>query len=365
MSDRRPLPALLVSLLLCAGPALAEPTVTILDLPFAARAMREPGSEVAVGLATSGLVTLPRRKPATADPRAKVAEEDAPVAVVWGETGGAVLVLAEGKLTTTLVGADAIEGLAAAETPRGALPGSRRALLGPMSAHLSKAAEGPANLVIRERQPVAMSAEPTTVPIATSSVSAGSAGFAPRRLRAGRIDGRPFVLAVTAEPAGGSALAVVGRADASGRWDILARSPASGGPPITPAAVADFAGSGRAQVAAVRAPDGAGTLQLFAYDKGTLSLLHEAAGYADLSPGDREADLAAAVDFDGDGVPELALPVADRTALAILSLKDGIREQACIPLPARAAFGLTVLGTGVAARLLVGLADGRVALVAP
>lgn len=370
MSERSALPALLFALLLSSGPARAESTVTILDLPFTARALRGPGSEVATAIATSGLLPLARRKPASADPGAKAAaDEDGAVAVVWGDAGGAALSLVGGKLTTTLIGAEAIEGLSASETPRGALPGSRRALLGPASAHFTKAG-GPTSLTIRERQPVAISAEPRAVPIATSTVSAGpDAVFAPRRLHAARIDGRPVFLAVTVDASGGSALALIGRPerDASGAWDVLARSPTqaheAGAQPIKPAGIADFSGTGRPQIAVVRAPDGAGLLQIWAYDAGALTLLREAPGYTDLSPGEGEADLAALVDLDRDGVPELALPVADRSALAILSLKNGIREQARIPLPTLAAFGVAVLGQGPETRLLVGLADGRVALV--
>jgi hypothetical protein len=376
MSEGRSLPTLLIALLLCSAPAAADPAVTLLDLPFSARALRGPGSEVAVAVATSGL--MPRPKPASADPRAKATSEDAPVAVVWGEAGGAALTLSEGRLTTTPLGADAIDGLSASETPRGALPGARRALLGPLSAHLSRTGSPErTSLTIRERQPVAMSTEPKPVPVTTSTVSAGEgAGFLPRGPRAARIDGRPILVAVAAEAAGASSLVLVARSGAgssgvssSGEWAILARSPPqaaeAGGEPVTPAAIADFSGTGRPQVAAVRAPDGTGLLQVWAYEGGALSLRHEAPGYTDLSPGGGEGDLAALIDLDRDGVPELALPIADRSALAILSLKDGIRERARIPLPAPAAFGLAVLGDGPAARLLVGLADGRVAMVAP
>ena len=101
--------------------------------------------------------------------------------VVWGEEGGAALSLADGSVRTTLLGAEAVEGLAAAETPRGALPNSRRALSGPLSAYLTgptramggDGASHAAGLTIRERQPVAMSAEPKPVPVATATVSAG------------------------------------------------------------------------------------------------------------------------------------------------------------------------------------------------
>ncbi|TXM89687.1 hypothetical protein FV223_20940 [Methylobacterium sp. WL116] len=62
---------------------------------------------------------------------------------------------------------------------------------------------------------------------------------------------------------------------------------------------------------------------------------------------------------------DLALPVADNSAIALVSLKGGIRERARIALPAPAAYGVAALGRGTKVRILVGLSDGRVAVVAP
>ena len=381
----------LVALLVAAaplltGPASAEPTVAILDLPFRARALRGPGSEVAVAVATSGL--LPLARPRGGDPAR--ADGDAPIAVAWGDGGGAALSLVEGRVTTTLLGAEAVEGLAASETPRGALPGSRRAVSGPLSAHLADPvpalAGGPeqaAHLVIRERQPVAMGGDPKPVPVATTTLSpAPEAAFALRRPRLTRFAGGPALVAVTIAPSGGSALALFTKPEAG--WALHARGPAQdtapGGQPLKPAAVADFSGAGQPQVAAVAAPDRAGLLQLWTLEGGALRLAHEAPGYTNVFPGEGEADLAALVEPARDGaperalperalperaLPELALPVADRSALAILSLKDGIRERARATLPGPAAFGVVSLGRGSAARLLVGLADGRIAVVTP
>lgn len=377
--------------LLAAAPVLAEPAVTILDLPFKARAMRGPGSDVSLAVATSGLLPLARPKGL----KGEVVEE-APGAVIWGDEGGAVLTLAEGRVVTTLVGAEAVEGFSAAETPRGAVPGTRRAVLGPVTAYLSDplratatAPERAGTLTLRERQPVGMSGDPKPVPVVTTALTAGAeAAFALRRPLAALLDERPVFVTVTAQaggspkeaggspqqaggssqPAGGSSLAVIGK-DAAGAWTILARGPVQapgpGGQAQKPAALGAFSQAGRPQIASVAAPDGAGLLQLWAYEGSALRLLAEVPGYTDLSPGEDGADLAAALDADADGVQELALPVADRGALAILSLKDGIREIRRLPLPGPAAFGVAAIGRGAQTRLLVGLADGRVALVSP
>jgi hypothetical protein len=375
---------LALAVLTLALPAHAEPTVTILDLPFRARSLRGSGSEVAVAVATSGL--LPLARPRGANPAQ--GDDDVPIVVVWGDGGGAALSLVDGQVATTLLGAEAVEGLAAAETPRGALPGSRRAVSGPLSVHLagpvpalSGGPEQVASLVVRERQPVAMGGDPKPVPVVTTTLSAApDTAFALRRPRIARFAGKPVIVAVTVAPDGGSALALFGRSEAGAdakpeagksapSWVRLARGPtqatAPGGQPLKPAAVADFTGSGQTQVAAVAAPEAAGLLQLWTLVAGALRVAQEAPGYTNVSPGEGEADLSALVEPAGPGAPELALPVSDRSALAILSLKDGIRERVRAPLPGLAAFGLAGLGRGSAARLFVGLADGRIAVVTP
>lgn len=132
MFDRRAVLAALVAL--HALPVLAAedgPRVEPVTLPFAVKAMRGPGSDVALSVATSGLLPI-ARAPASADPKATASTVPPSVVVVWGEGGGAVLSLDGDRLRTTLIGAEAIEGFAAAETPRGAVPGSRRALDGPL-----------------------------------------------------------------------------------------------------------------------------------------------------------------------------------------------------------------------------------------
>ncbi|MGU3541143.1 hypothetical protein [Methylobacterium sp. A54F] len=342
------------------SPAAAEPAVRILDLPFRARALRGPGSEIAVAVATSGLLPIARPK----DPVA----EGAPIAVVWGEDGGAALSLAGGVVKATLLGAEAIEGFAAAETPRGALPGSRRAVAGPVTAYLSGptralGGEGAANaaaLTIRERQAVAFSADPKPVPVETATVRPGAqAVFAPLAPRALDLDGRPAFAAVT-RSAAGSGPALVGRAAAGAPWSLLAAG-APGAGPFRISAIADFAGTGRPQLAAFRAADTGGSLQLWGYADGALSLLREAPGYAD---GPDDTDLASPLAPARDGPAELVLPSADRAAVAVLSLRDGFRERLRVALPAPAGFGLAVLGRGEAARILVGLSDGRVVDIA-
>lgn len=347
-----------------AAPAVAQPAVTVLDLPFRVTAMRGPASEVAVAVATSGL--LPLAKPRAAAPALETGEEDsAPMVVVWGEGGGAALGLADGAVRTTLLGAEAIEGLAAAETPRGALPGSRRAVSGGLSAYLTgptRAAgvPGAAGLTIRERQPLGVTAEPKTVPVKTVTVSAGADSvFASARPRALRLAGRPAFLAATLDGTSGSGLALIGHREGSADWSVLARAPVQPTAPTRIAALADFTRSGTPQAATLR---GDGVLQLWTLGSDAVTLAAEAEGYGAGAP---DADLAAPVEPEGTGIADLALPVAGGQALALVSLKGGVSERLRAALPAAAEHGVAVLGRGTGARILVGLADGRVAVVAP
>ncbi|CAO4139295.1 hypothetical protein LPLAFNJD_LOCUS406 [Methylorubrum aminovorans] len=387
MSDRRAVLAALLSLI--ALPALAaedgpqdRSQVEPVTLPFAIKAMRGPGSDVALAVATSGLLPL-ARAPVSADPKATASQSAAstaptPVVVVWGEGGGAVLSLDGDRLRTTLIGAEAVEGFAAAETPRGAVPGSRRALDGPLSAYLTgptRALGGAPGqgtvLTLRERQPLGVTAEPKAVPVTTQTLAPGEDRvFAGRAPWITRLDGRPAVVAVTAQGATGSGLALAAKGK-DGAWTLAAQTlPQAGkdadGAPLALVGIADFTGAGQPQIAAIRAPDGAGVLQLWRFADGVFSLAGERPGYAGPAAGEG-ADLAAAVPRTGTP-PDLALPVAGRGALALVSLKGGTpEERARVPLPAPAAHGIAVLEAGGTARtILVGLADGRlVAVPAP
>ncbi|MCJ2011154.1 hypothetical protein [Methylobacterium sp. J-076] len=338
---------------LAAGPARAEPALRLLDLPFKVREMRGPHSEVATAVATSGLLPLVRGGDGT--------RGSPPIAVVWGEEGGAILAVENGAVAVRPIGREAVEDLVASETPRGAVPGTRRALEGPLSAFLTGRTRGPdggpaaTTLTLRERQPLAVSTDPKPVPVATAAVPAGDgAVFAPRPPRIAALGGRPAVLAATLTGADAGGLVLIARpASDPAAWAVSART--APGPRPALAALGDFSGKGL-QAATV---DSTGRLTLWNLAPDRIEPGPEAAGY---TLGDGEADLADTLAREGGA--DLALPVAGMPALAIVSARDGLRERLRVALPAPVGTGVAALGEGAGARLVVGLGDGRVAAIA-
>ncbi|KMO34840.1 hypothetical protein VQ02_18365 [Methylobacterium variabile] len=339
--------ALLLAAGLAAGPAAAEPRVTLLDLPFRVTQLRDAGSEAALAAATSGLPQLPRKPGQTA----------APIAVAWGEGGAAILTLAGDRVAVIPLALDAVEGLTAGETPKGALPGSRRVLAGPVSAYLSGPTRGPdgrpgaAGVTVRERQPVTMSADPKPVPVATATVPPGAdAVFSGETLRAVEIDGALNLIALS-EHAGGASLAVIGRQD--GAWRVRAETPPEPGPLSL---AASLSGAGRPGAILLRGSDG--RLEHWSLAKGQPARQAESRG----ADGKGFSAPGASLGTDGEG--ELVLATRDRAALAFVSLR-GLAERARAALPAPAGADLAVLGSGRGAHVVVALADGRLVDVQP
>ena len=352
------------SLVLAATSACAEPALRILDLPFKVREMRGPRSEIATAVTTSGLLPLVRGGGAS---RADARQSGPPIAVVWGDEGGAVLLVENGVVAVKPVGREAVEDLVASETPKGALPGVRRALEGPLSAFLTGRARAPGGgpaattLTVRERQPLGVTAEPKPVPVATADVAATLAAgdgavYAAQSPRILTLAGRPALLATTLTGPGTGSLVLITRSGASpAGWSATARS--APGPHPHLAAVADFSGTGTPEAATV---DAKGLLKLWRLAPEAIAPGPEAAGY---TLGEGDADLADVVSA-GSGT-ELAVPVAGAPALALVSAKGGtLKERLRVGLPGPAGTGIVTLGEGAAARLVVGLGDGRVVAVA-
>lgn len=350
---------------LAAGGAGAEPSVAVVALPFRATELRGPASHAAL--------VLPSTEAGRRDPALRPGGS----VLAWGTEGAAALVLAGGAVRAVTIPHPGDEAFG--ERPGDGLPGSRLASSGPITAHLAEGGRprdgaapgtppGAARLVIRERLPVPPGEGVRRVPMRVTALEAGpEAAFESLEPRLADLDGDgvPEVLAVRSQAGRGASLAVAARRGEA--WTIVAETPAAGEPDawLNPAAVADLDGDGRPEIALVRAPHRTGTLQVWSLEGGSLVLKREAQGYANHAPGSSATELAAAADIDGDGAAELALPTLDRRALAILSLKGGVREVGRAALPSRALTGVAALGSGRDARFLVGLEDGRIAEVRP
>jgi hypothetical protein len=347
-------------------PAAAEPTVSILPLRFEVREFRGPSTRVAA------------IAPSLAPLRSETSLKDKALVVVWGEGGGAALTLSGREVRAIDLGPSAGD-LATTEQGRDAIPASRVEAAGPLTASLT----GPTreyrhealgasihakSISIAEKKPLQISSGPQPVPTEVTRVEAGPGAVfedrEPRLAQLGR-EGSPEIVTVKSYAERGSALAVIGRRD--GAWRIVAETPPVGEPRrwLNPAGIADFLGTGRPQIALVRTPHLDGMLQLWAFESDALALKAEKAGYANHVFGRSAQDLAATADLDRDGKLDLVLPTLDRRSIAVLSMTNGIREIARIPLPARAESGVAVLGSGADLHVLVGLEDGRIADIRP
>ena len=181
-------------------------------------------------------------------------------------------------------------------------------------------------------------------------------------------DGADEVVVVKSYLNAGAALAVL---EATG----AALEPAAEGDPIgisnrwlNPAGAADFDGDGAPEVAYVETPHIGGTLRLFAYADGRLTQEAAARGFSNHAIGAREQDQAAVIDWNGDGVADLAVPDARRRQLRVVTFAggtfaelariDNARPIVTAVLPAR-------LDRAGQISVVYGLADGTLVAVRP
>lgn len=149
--------------------------------------------------------------------------------------------------------------------------------------------------------------------------------FEDRRVRLWDIDGdgAAEAVAIRSYLDRGAALAVY-RLDGK-RIVPLAETPALGIPNrwLNPIGVADFDGDGRLEVALVTTPHIGGTLKLYRLESGRLVEAFRRFGFSNHRIGSRELDLSAVLDFDGDGVMDIAVPDTTRTSLMVVTFVRG------------------------------------------
>lgn len=136
---------------------------------------------------------------------------------------------------------------------------------------------------------------------------------------------------------------------------------------LNPAGAADFDGDGAVEVAYVETPHIGGTLRLWQLTDDGLVQDFAVRGFSNHFIGSREQDLAAVIDWDGDGVADIALPDARRGTLRVVSFAGGeARELASIPNPAPIVTAVLSSDAGAGVPLLIyGLADGSLWQVSP
>lgn len=136
-------------------------------------------------------------------------------------------------------------------------------------------------------------------------------------------DGRPEALLVRSYLDRGAAL-VVFRIGAK-RITHLAETPPIGLAHrwLNPVGVADFDGDGQAEIALVVTPHIGGTLKLYRLKDRNLVEIASRHGFSNHRIGSRVLDLSAVLDFNGDGVADIAVPDASRRRLMVVTFAGG------------------------------------------
>ncbi len=205
--------------------------------------------------------------------------------------------------------------------------------------------------------------------IARYKLDAGSV-FEDRRVRLIDLDddGRDEAIVVQSYLDAGAALAIFGLG--AEQVEFLSEVPAIGRANrwLNPVGAADFDGDGRTEVAFVETPHIGGTLRLYEFRDRKLHEDHAARGFSNHAIGSREQTQAALHDWTSDGVPDIAIPNARRTALRFVTFAEGrfrdfdevVHDQQIVTAvrPAR----LDSSGTVYA---VYGLADGTIVAVRP
>jgi len=149
--------------------------------------------------------------------------------------------------------------------------------------------------------------------------------FEDRRVRLVDVtgDGEDEMIVVRSDLDRGASLAIYGLTEPG--IEPLAATPPIGQAHrwLNPAAVADFDGDGRVEIAYVETPHIGGVLTILGLGIAGLTVEASDFGYSNHAIGSRVLDMAAVVDWNGDGVADIALPDSSRRQLRVATMADG------------------------------------------
>ncbi|MCB1516802.1 MAG: VCBS repeat-containing protein [Hyphomicrobiaceae bacterium] len=156
-------------------------------------------------------------------------------------------------------------------------------------------------------------------------------------------DGHDEVIVVMTSLNKGASLAVFGTD--SGQLQLKAQTPFIGQPHrwLNPAAIADFTGEGRPDIALVQMPHLVKRLELWTLRNGKLVRITSFDGVSTHQIGSGETKMFATYDANKDGVLDLIVPDSDRQNLLMISFAGGRAKKVgsiAVPVPALGNFSI-------------------------
>lgn len=145
-------------------------------------------------------------------------------------------------------------------------------------------------------------------------------------------DGQNDVVVVLSSISEGASLAVYGLVE--DKLSLIAGTPHIGKPYrwLAPAAIEDFNGDGKDEIAYVETPHIGGTLRMWGMREGELTQLGKFKGVSNHSIGSTRISTSKVLDHNKDGLPDLALPDDASDKILVFSLRDGLQLIDTIPM---------------------------------
>ena len=145
--------------------------------------------------------------------------------------------------------------------------------------------------------------------------------FEDRKVRIADLDrdGTEEIIVVKSYQDSGAALAVYGIR--GGKLILIAETPSIGTPNrwLNPAIIADVDNDGALEIAYVETPHIGGILHVLSFKNNKLTYKYKSRSTSNHGIGSRVQELAAAVDWNGDGIKDIAVPNASRNAMKVFS----------------------------------------------